>query len=785
MVVKMQKLYIVENNKQELIKILTKENTFLNNKYFTLNELKKALFYDYDNQTILHLIKKHQLNHQIAKIYLNNLYYIEDKMYQSSKLNQLKNIKTSLLNNNLLKINHLFINYLKNTEVIFYGDFASNDINKIISIIKNYTKVNTIKPHHTKNYLHTINKFSTIEEEILYVANCICQLVKNNVPINKIFLTNLNAEYRLIIKRLFPLFNIPVNLKENISIYSTKIIQDYLSNYPELPSPKLTNDIYEKLISILNNYAFTKDYQIIKPLIIEDLKNTFINKPHLQNAVNEIEFNSIIPQDDCYIFLLNFNQGSIPIIHKDENYLSNQELQELGLLTNIELNNLEKNNTITKIKNIKNLIITFKEKTLNDTYYLSSINDELNYEVIAPDAYNYQNSHLYNKIYLTNLLDNYLKYGTKNSALPTLNNYYSNLPYRKYNNKYQSINSQNLAKYLEKGLVLSYSSMDNYYRCAFRYYLNNILKLNIYEDTFMQTIGNIFHRVLEQIFTQEQDFEQLWFNTLNEQNINYSLKEKFFLKKLKQELIFIIETIKEQNNYSSLKKELHEEKVVINYDGNIKITFKGFIDKIAYKENNGSTIIAIIDYKTGNPNLNLNNVIYGIEMQLPVYIFLSKNIPSLNNVQIAGFYLQKILNNEIIKDNSHSYETLKKKNLLLQGYSNEDTSILSQFDSSYNDSHVIKSLKTSSKGFYPYSKVITNKTMNQLSAIVESKIQEAIENITNANFAINPKQIGKENYGCEFCQFKDICYRQEKDIVKLKEYKNLEFLGGEENAKMD
>ena len=60
MVVKMQKLYIIENNKQELIKILTKENTFLNNKYFTLNELKKALFYDYDNQTILHLIKKHQ-----------------------------------------------------------------------------------------------------------------------------------------------------------------------------------------------------------------------------------------------------------------------------------------------------------------------------------------------------------------------------------------------------------------------------------------------------------------------------------------------------------------------------------------------------------------------------------------------------------------------------------------------------------------------------------------------------------------------------------------------------
>ena len=54
--------------------------------------------------------------------------------------------------------------------------------------------------------------------------------------------------------------------------------------------------------------------------------------------------------------------------------------------------------------------------------------------------------------------------------------------------------------------------------------------------------------------------------------------------------------------------------------------------------------------------------------------------------------------------------------------------------------------------------------------------------IRNADFRINPKRIGKDLIGCEFCKYKDICFRREEDIISLKEYKNLEFLGGEDDA---
>ena len=163
-------------------------------------------------------------------------------------------------------------------------------------------------------------------------------------------------------------------------------------------------------------------------------------------------------------------------------------------------------------------------------------------------------------------------------------------------------------------------------------------------------------------------------------------------------------------------------------------------------------------------------------MQLPVYIYLIKN--EISNVKIAGFYLQKILNNK------SSLEE-RKNDLKLQGYSNSDTSILSMFDSSYEDSKIVKSLKvTNSGGFYSYSKVISDEEIDILCEVVKSKINEASDNILNGKFDINPKEIDNKNIGCDFCKYKDICYMTNSDIVILKKCDNVfEEVSG--NASMD
>lgn len=764
---------IITNNKNKLLKSI---NKLVNVKIMSTTEFINSYYFTYNEKTIYYLMNKYNIKYDIAKIFINNMYYI-DTIYNNEKIDKLYEMKKELLDNKLLIINDYFKEYLNNKKIVIYGiDYIPNILKKILDNYK-YEVINNT----SNNYKHNIYELNTLDDEVVFVASRIVELINCGIDINKIYLANLNDEYRLIIKRIFNMFNIPVSLNDTYSIYNTHTSNIFLSLYTDNINETLSLlkdsikpyevDIYNKIVKICNKYVWCNNYLDVKELIINDLKNTNITLPILDNSVKEIGDYSVV-NDDEYLFLLSFNQGIIPIIHKDEDYLSDKEKNILNIETSIEKNSIEKDSIIRILNNTKNIFITYKLKSLTDTFILSNINDNLEYEVITNNVVNYKYSNMYNKITLSKNMDLYNKYGVISDDLKLLYSNYKDIDYRTYNNKFKGIDTNDLYKLLDNKLLLSYSSLDNYNRCNFRYYLNNILKIQPYEETFMLFIGNLFHKVLQQAFTDNFDYDKCFDETIDKE---LTKKEEFFIKKLKEELRFIIDTIKEQNNYSSLDKEEYEEKVYVNLEGNINVTFMGVIDKLKYKEVDDRYIVAIIDYKTGNPNLNLNNVIYGIEMQLPIYVYLTRN--KFNNVEIAGFYLQKILNNEISADGKHSYLELKKKNLLLQGYSNSNTNILSYFDSNYEDSNVVKGLKTTKTGFYSYSKVIDNDTLDRLVTITEDKIKESSNNILKGIFDINPKKIGINNLGCEFCKFKDVCFKTEKDIVNLEEYKNLEFLG--------
>ena len=542
------------------------------------------------------------------------------------------------------------------------------------------------------------------------------------------------------------------NIEKNIENTLNYIKENYNLEKEE------NNKIYNKLINILNNYAWYDDYLEIKDLIINKIKNTNIEEK-LNNAVDIETLENIT---DEYVFIMNFNQGSIPKIYKDEEYIDDDTLKKLNLDTSIDKNISEKNKTIKQIKNIKNCVITYKLKTPFSTYYPSSIIEDLNKEIIKEHTKeDISYSEMYDKINLTKKLDNLIKFNIKDEELETLYSNYK-IPYNTYNNKFTGINKNDLLEYTKNKILLSYSSMDNYYHCAFKYYINNILRLKPYEETFYTIIGSLFHHVLENALKNNDDYKKYWDEYIS--NLTLTNKEKFFIDNLEETCKFTVETIKKQLDYISLDKTKYEEKIYINK--NTKITFMGIIDKLMYKEEDKETIVALIDYKTGNANIDLNKTIYGLGMQLPIYLYLSQNM-GLKNVKIAGFYLQNIIN----KENDEN-------SLKLNGYSTSNKDILEKFDNSYENSNMIKSMRTKTDGeFYSYSKTLNEIEMNNLIKLVDQKIEEAANNILEAKFDINPKKIEGINIGCEFCTFKDICFKKEQDSVYLKEQDYKEFLG--------
>ena len=770
-------LIINDNMKKSLLEKINSSDKLLNIKIITLSELVKKYFFDYDKETIYYVCKKYNVISEIAKIYLKNLYYIGD--IEDEKIVFLNRLKKDLEDNNLLYKNELFKTYIENSEVVLFNlKYVNKFYNRIFDNLKYVTRYDAEEIEGKKLLVRCNNR----DEEVSYIASSICDLIKSGVDINSIKLSNVSSEYKYIIKNIFKMFNIPVNLKTTESIKGTKIVKVFKENFDlgievslnevkALVKNEKDTKIYKQLINIVNSYSFIQDYSLVKDQIFNDIDESTISVNKLKNAVEVIDIeNEIITGE--YVFLMNYTEGVIPVNHKDEDYLSDKVKSKLNISMSYEENKNGLLSLISSFKRIKNLIVTFPSHDEGKELYISSsYNEELFNECSANISFN--NSNLYNKLRLVSLKDDNKKYGIVTHELLTLNNHYKNESYLDYDNKFSGIDKNELYDFLQRKLTLSYTSLSDYNGCAFKYYLDNVLKINKFEDRFETTVGTIFHNVLSECFNESFDFDESFNASVSHLKYEFSSADEFFLEKLKGDLQLIIETIKNQLNYTQLDKFMYEKEIKITINEELNITFKGFVDKIMYKELPQYTVVAIIDYKTGNPSLTLNNCVYGLDMQLPIYMYLIKNSNLFNNVRIGGLYLQKILNNaKTIEE--------KQESLKLQGYSNSDENVLSIVDTSFRDSNIIKSLKVKNDGnFYYYSKVLSDQNMDDICKIVKEKINETSKNILDAKFDINPKKIGKTNKGCMYCKYKDICYMKNEDIVSLEEVNSL--FGGEEN----
>ena len=760
--------------KDEVISLIRNNNKLIDVKFITFTEFKKSFCFNYDKKTIYYLMNKYGYKYEVCKVFLDNMYYIKDVNYESEKLEFLRKLKSELDDNILLIYDEYFKEFVRGKKIYVY---SKKHISKFYKSLLEELNVEYVTEYVPNEKEFPIYEAKTKEEEVNFVCNKIIELINEKVDINNIKLLNVKEDYMYLIKKLFSFYNIPIELKNATSLYSTVIGKYFIDNIKEdkestisLLKEKYPNNLEEinMIINIINDYTWVSDLTAVKSMLEYDLKNTHLKTKKLKNAVRVIENGEMIKESD-YVFLMDFNDGDYPVTYKDEDYISDNIKSEVNIDSTLEKNEYSKIDSLNYIKQINNIIISYKTSEAGKPCNISVLSEEMNLKKIEFTD-NFDKSNIYNKIRLSEYLDLYSKYGEINENTSTLLSNYGDIEYKSYDNSFKGLDKSKMSD----KILLSYTSIDSFYKCSFRYYIDNVLKLSIFESTFMTFIGSLYHHILQHMDDENFDLDIEYGKYIRESNETFTEKELFFLDKLKIELKFVVKTIKEQYKYTSLNNKLYEEKIYIN-DG-VNNTFMGVIDKIMYSNELNKTVVSVVDYKTGNPNIYLNDIVYGIGMQLPIYLYLVSKSNKFKNVVIGGFYLQKILNGTANKEKDKSYNELKRNNLKLQGYTNGDESITELVDKSYVDSQIIKALRVSSKGFYYYSKVLNSEEINTITDIVDSKIKEAFKSIRDCNFDINPKRIGNNLKGCEYCKYFDLCYRKEKDIVNLKEVK----FGGEE-----
>ena len=400
-------IIIKDESKNSLLDEINSKKQLINYKIITLSELKKKYFFDYNEKAIFYICKKYNINSDISKIYLENLYFINNKI-DDEKVNFLYDLKQDLINNSLLITNNLFKKFLTNKDIILYNlkyvDKFYKNIFDELKLNNNVIEINNEKENDIKDLYEAKN----IEEEISFVASKICELIKKGIDINNIKIANVNESNSFIIAKTFKIFNIPIDLPSFSNINVTKIVKKFKEFYSNdinetfkklQPFVKSNNDnkVFKQLINIVNKYSFT-NYLDCKDLIYDEIEKTKIEDIKHNNSVKVIDIMNSIVSDNDYVFLINYNEGIIPHNYKDEDYLSDKLKQQLNISDSYDLNLNSMNELKSSIKNIKHLIVTYsKYNKKNDEIYISPSYEEdmfIKHEVNI----NFDNSNLYNKL---------------------------------------------------------------------------------------------------------------------------------------------------------------------------------------------------------------------------------------------------------------------------------------------------------------------------------------------------------------------------------------------------
>lgn len=768
----------LNNYKNSLLEMFSNEHKIFGVNFMTLEEYKKNFYFNYDFEAVKYLVDK-GLSQDNAKEILNNICYVENKTYNNNRLDKLVAYKNELQSNNLLIYNPIFKEYVKNKNVIVIGYQQLNKNDESIIIGKTVKIV--IDKEIEKKY--TINSFVDINNEVEFIYNSIYDLLEKGIDINDIYVMNLNSDYDSYIKKYNKYYGFNIEETNNNLIIGTELAKKFVEMLDNNTKEEIydylkekNNDVSNKLIKILNNYADVK-LEDAKKYILSDLNNARINKLY-KNVVKKAEIGTFFDKNE-YVFLLGFND-EVPSTSKDTDYISDNLKPLVNLQNSEAINSLRKSNLRIYLSNIDNLVLSYCESSPFKTYNKQILFDEEKSEYKYQELKNNYSDNL-NKERLINKLDNLRKFNDVSNTLDKLYATYGKNNYLNYNNKFKgltSLQTQNLINQIsnDSKLKLSYSSMNSFFECNFKYYLENVLKVKEPFGTYYTKLGTVCHGVLQDLYREENfDFEESWNKQITKEEEKENTKifenssEMFFVNKIKEELKQDIDIVRKQKANSLLSNEKCEE--IFTHDVTENIKFVGFIDKLMYKQTDDEILASVVDYKTSKSiEIDKDIMKFGLSLQLPSYLYLIKHSSTFDkNVRIVGLYIQHIINyDNKYRDINTQLTQNKEESMKLDGISSIDPDRLSMLDISLNSSsksETIKGISINKDGSLKKStKLYSDEQFDDLSNLVEENIKIAGNTIISGDFSINPKQIDKVNKSCEYCKYAAICYRRNDDI---------------------
>lgn len=727
------KIIITDVNGMNNLLLIRKKKPFLNFKIIDVKEVINKLTYEYDYRSLL-CVHRLGYSYHNAKEIIENLRFLKENV--SLKVDDLIAIKKTLDQENLLQYNHDYELLLKSRPVMIFLPYDDIIINRLL------TERNIPYEYYfyQKQNLLTCYEFSNINDEIRFLFENIYSLIKNNIPLSKIKIVINNNDYKkylfkyqsLYQLKLLNLNSISYNLCEDYRIFKSILNTTLFDQAFEFIKDKV--DDYCPLEKLLSKYIEVKDYVLESEL--EDFfdfvaEEIIVEDSHHGNEIEIININDV--RDDDYNFILGFCLNSYPSVSNDDDYLSDKEKKQLKMMTSLQKQDIEEKKISSKLLSLKHGYLSYSKKIDKNVFYPSLLLDKLQINIV--DNYQFQDvvySKKHFEVMMAKIFDDARNFSVFDKYYCSCKK--EDIAYLEYDHRFKP-----LSNYHYENIKLSYTQINSFYECQFKYYLNYILKADEFTTSIYSLLGTFTHILME--YTSKGiafDFDQI----LKEQD--FPPREKTLIEVLKDQIMLAVDNLKELLKKSDLNQTLAEEddyKYVIDENS----TLTGKIDLVLYDQNH----FAIIDYKTGDDDFKKNIVKYGLSLQLPIYALLSQDSNFvLSDKKLCGLYINNVLSNDYYL-NDYDYLLLKGISINQEG----GNKIKTEFIKTKN-----KKLPT-----------VDMLEFKELMDVCIDKLKAASKAIIEGEFKINPKIISKNNISCKYCRFNDICYHDYHDNVYLKE----------------
>jgi len=331
-------------------------------------------------------------------------------------------------------------------------------------------------------------------------------------------------------------------------------------------------------------------------------------------------------------------------------------------------------------------------------------------------------------------------------------------------------------------IVGSVTRMEQYARCAFAHFLKYGLCLEERQEYRLQApdIGNLYHDGLKRFGNELLSMGKKWQDISDEERealavrcakeaveayatdiFVSSAKNQYLTKQMERVLKKTLDILTIQLTGSDFSPEAFERSFFHN-DRNLNL--HGIIDRVDSCETEQGKLIKIVDYKSGTRDFSLEELYYGLSMQLAVYMTaVLREKENRKAVPAAMFFYH--VDDPIVDKSDHAEQDVLKKQRV-KGLVNSNTEVVRSLDHAFADAAgglaaSVKSVKipveTDKEGWYKKSsKVASGEMFAAISEYVYNKLKEESEEILSGTVEIAPYKCKKKT-GCDYCSYASVC----------------------------